>query len=108
MANVNMQLGAELREFRQSKDMTIESFWRPIGVTKSAGSRYETSDRGLPDPVLNLLFSVYGYRPGVKDSKGLKRVGVTASEVDLLEFLRENPDVLQMVERLKRAGEFTS
>lgn len=99
----NTNLGAELREFRQSKEMTIESFWKPIGVTKSAGSRYETSDRNLPEPVMNLLFSVYGYRPGVKDARNLKRVNVTAGEVDIIEFLRSNPDILQMVERLKRS-----
>ena len=42
------------RELRRQRGLTQEQFWKPLGVTQSAGSRYE-SGRGIPTPVRELL-----------------------------------------------------
>lgn len=39
--------------------MTQSEFWHPLGVTQSAGSRYE-SGRAIPKPVQILLAIAYG------------------------------------------------
>jgi hypothetical protein len=92
-----------LREFRNSKGLTIEAFWKPIGVTKSGGSRYETCERKLPDPVAKMLYTAYGYMPGMTSAQDVKRVHVSSEEAELISYLRENPDVLNMVNRLKNS-----
>jgi transcriptional regulator with XRE-family HTH domain len=43
-----------VRELRLARGMTQHQFWSPLGVTQSAGSRYE-SGRGIPAPVRELL-----------------------------------------------------
>lgn len=43
-----------VRELRLERGMTQHEFWSPLGVTQSAGSRYE-SGRGIPAPVRELL-----------------------------------------------------
>ena len=49
----------ELLDWRKKRKMSQSEFWAPIGVTQSAGSRYE-SGRPLPIPIALLLDLVYG------------------------------------------------
>lgn len=49
---------AEIRAFRKKHDIKQLEFWHRIGVTQSAGSRYENG-RNLPDPVRLLLHLAY-------------------------------------------------
>ncbi|MGE5770161.1 MAG: helix-turn-helix domain-containing protein [Betaproteobacteria bacterium] len=44
----------ECRDIRLQRGLTQQQFWQPLGVTQSAGSRYETG-RGIPEAVLQLL-----------------------------------------------------
>lgn len=50
-----------IRNLRKSRGLTQTEFWTRIGITQSAGSRYETNRR-VPAPV-NLLLTL------VHDSK---------------------------------------
>lgn len=100
MANKFTDLGSELREFRKSKGMTIVEFWKPIGVARASGSRYEITGRGLPQSVLNLLFNIHGYKPGIRDVKDVKEVNFTQQEAECVEFLRANPEVRYLFVKL--------
>ena len=51
--------GAEALALRKRFDMTQSEFWAPLGITQSAGSRYE-SGRAIPKPVQILLAIAYG------------------------------------------------
>ena len=47
------------RDLRRKAGKNQSDFWRPIGVTQSGGSRYETN-RNMPAPVRLLLTLAYG------------------------------------------------
>lgn len=49
---------AEIRAFRKKLGMNQLEFWRPISITQSGGSRYETG-RHIPEPVRLLLHLAY-------------------------------------------------
>lgn len=49
-----------MRKLREKLGFTQEEFWSRLGVTQSAGSRYETSSRGLPTPMKKLIELAYG------------------------------------------------
>jgi hypothetical protein len=44
----------DLRAYRQSREQNQSDFWRPLGLTQSAGSRYEIG-RALPTPTALLV-----------------------------------------------------
>lgn len=46
------------RAFRRKLGLSQQVFWNRIGLTQSAGSRYE-NDRRLPEPVKRLLVLEY-------------------------------------------------
>ena len=45
---------ARIADFRKKLGMNQQTFWSPLGVTQSGGSRYE-SGRNLPKPVALLV-----------------------------------------------------
>lgn len=49
----------DYRALRKSKDLNQQDFWRPVYVTQSGGSRYE-SGREAPAPVAELVRLHYG------------------------------------------------
>lgn len=49
----------DYRALRMSKDLNQQDFWRPVYVTQSGGSRYE-SGRGAPAPVAELVRLYHG------------------------------------------------
>lgn len=51
---------------RKRLGLTQADFWRPLGVTQSGGSRYETG-RAIPRPVRKLIWLVHvvGLDPSV-------------------------------------------
>ena len=51
--------GADALAARQDLGLNQTRFWRPIGVTQSGGSRYE-SGRKLPQSIQALLLLAYG------------------------------------------------
>jgi transcriptional regulator with XRE-family HTH domain len=54
MARKSNRQNSSPRELRLERGMTQREFWSPLGVTQSAGFRYE-SGRGIPAPVRELL-----------------------------------------------------
>lgn len=48
-----------VRELRRKLGLNQSDFWKPLGVTQSGGSRYE-SGRSIPKPIQLLLEIVYG------------------------------------------------
>ena len=50
---------SDIVKLRKKKGLSQVEFWSRIGVTQSAGSRYE-SGRRLSQPVVRLLTLVYG------------------------------------------------
>jgi hypothetical protein len=48
-----------VRALRKKLEKNQSDFWKPLGVTQSGGSRYE-SGRGIPKPIQLLLEVVYG------------------------------------------------
>lgn len=54
MARKNAVKAIDCLELRQQLGITQTEFWRPLGVTQSAGSRYENG-RGIPKPVHELV-----------------------------------------------------
>lgn len=49
----------EIRAFREKCQMNQTEFWTRVGVTQSAGSRYE-SGRSIARPVQTMLAIAYG------------------------------------------------
>jgi predicted transcriptional regulator len=47
------------KEMRSKSGQNQSDFWKPLGVTQSGGSRYE-SGRGIPRPVQFLLMLKHG------------------------------------------------
>ncbi len=58
-----MKTGAEAKAARLKRGINQSKFWGVVGVTQSAGSRYE-SGRNLPPPVQKLLLIAHG-KPNV-------------------------------------------
>ncbi len=58
MPKLFIQSGREAKELRQKMRLNQMEFWRPLGVTQSGGSRYE-SGRDMPKPVQMLLHLAY-------------------------------------------------
>lgn len=69
------QSGEDAKRLRKLLGMNQRTFWLPIGITQSGGSRYE-SGRDMPDPITNLLHLVYG---------------TEQQAFELLEWLRAKP-----------------
>lgn len=59
MANIDLEFVAECRRKREELGATIESFWKTLGVAKSTGSRYESGERGVPEPTKRLFRTMY-------------------------------------------------
>ncbi len=53
---------AAVLRLRRKHQLSQADFWVPLGVTQSAGSRYE-SGREIPKPVALLLELAYGSNP---------------------------------------------
>ena len=53
----------EMTQFRKKLGLSQANFWVPLGVTQSAGSRYENTDRTTPQPVVTLITLMYGDSP---------------------------------------------
>jgi len=68
----------EITQFRQALKLNQSHFWVPLGVTQSAGSRYEQESRMIPRPVATLIELMYGDTP-IKTLAQLR--GVTVEEV---------------------------
>ena len=50
--------GADALKLRNKLDLNQGEFWKPLGVTQSGGSRYETG-RNIPAPVQRLYWLTY-------------------------------------------------
>lgn len=57
-SRVNVMSGEQVRRMREDLGINQTEFWSKIGMTQSAGSRYETG-RTIPKPVVMLLMLVY-------------------------------------------------
>jgi len=51
--------GADAMVLRYKRNLNQSQFWSKLGVTQSAGSRYE-SGRNIPKPLQQLLVVAYG------------------------------------------------
>lgn len=68
----------EITRFRQALNLNQVHFWVPLGVTQSAGSRYEQEGRMIPQPVATLIELMYGDTP-IKTLAQIR--GVTVEEL---------------------------
>ncbi|MHB9100386.1 MAG: helix-turn-helix domain-containing protein [Sulfuricella sp.] len=68
----------EITLFRKALNLNQIHFWVPLGVTQSAGSRYEQESRMIPHPVATLIELMYGDTP-IKTLARLR--GVTEEEL---------------------------
>lgn len=59
-ANIDLEFAAECKRKREELGATIESFWKTLGVAKSTGSRCESGQRGVSEPIKMLYRTVYG------------------------------------------------
>lgn len=55
----NEVTGAQAKELRIDAKMTQKEFWRSLGVTQGAGSRYEADEVEIPKPVQLLMHAMY-------------------------------------------------
>jgi transcriptional regulator with XRE-family HTH domain len=67
--------GAVARRLREQADLSQKAFWGPIGITQSAGCRYENGQR-LPRPIRILVFANYvaGLRIDASTPDGASRL----------------------------------
>ncbi len=66
MKNGNGITGKQARALRARVKVNQSRFWQAVGVTQSAGSRYE-GERRIPQPIHLLLTLVYGAEPRAHD-----------------------------------------
>jgi transcriptional regulator with XRE-family HTH domain len=62
--------GKRAQKLRIKLGLRQDQFWSRVGVTQSAGSRYETGSRRLPVPLQMLIELAYGS----KSNDALKRL----------------------------------
>jgi DNA-binding transcriptional regulator YiaG len=67
MANIRIEAAVRMRKRLGLKQ---DAFWNRLGVTQSAGSRYETQSRALPHTIGMLIELIYGSKP----ANALKRL----------------------------------
>lgn len=80
-----------VRELRLERGMTQHEFWSPLGVTQSAGSRYEAG-RGIPAPVRELLRLAHVER--------IDLGAICAKDWTVVKYLREHePELLATLEQ---------
>lgn len=48
---------------RNARNLSQTAYWKPLGVTQSSGSRYESGDQKIPDSVQKL--AVLAYRQNI-------------------------------------------
>lgn len=58
-AKVDLALAKECMDKRLAIGATLANFWGALGVAKSTGSRYESGQRGIPEPVRRMFRVVY-------------------------------------------------
>ena len=60
MATTKITNGKSAQKLRVKLSLRQDEFWSRVGVTQSAGSRYETGSRRLPVPLQMLIELAYG------------------------------------------------
>ena len=70
MTNIKITDGKKAQKLRIKLRLRQDEFWSRVGVTQSAGSRYETGSRRLPVPLQMLIELAYGS----KSNDALKRL----------------------------------
>jgi transcriptional regulator with XRE-family HTH domain len=95
MARKSNQHTIPARELRQRRGLTQEQFWKPLGVTQSAGSRYE-SGRGIPAPVRELLRLAH--------VEGIDLRNLSGEDWSVVSYLKEHEPELFAALRRKSAG----
>ncbi len=60
MKNIKVTNGERAHKLRVKLKLRQDEFWPRVGVTQSAGSRYETGSRRLPLPLRMLIELAYG------------------------------------------------
>nr|WP_054287139.1 helix-turn-helix transcriptional regulator [Gulbenkiania mobilis] len=75
-----------LRQLRYETGLTQKDFWDMVGVTQSAGSRYE-SGRAVPKQVLELVRIVHIER--------IDLAKINRDDLDVIDLLKEvHPDLI--------------
>jgi transcriptional regulator with XRE-family HTH domain len=82
----------ECRDIRLERGLTQQQFWQPLGVTQSAGSRYETG-RGIPEAVLELL--------RLKHVEQIDIKAICREDWEVLGYLKEHEPQLYQALRAK-------
>jgi len=75
-----LKLKRTIIKARKAHKLNQAKFWKRLGCTQSAGSRYESAKndpRNIPQPVVLLFNLVYGPKPLAKLAK-LREVSVDA------------------------------
>jgi transcriptional regulator with XRE-family HTH domain len=98
MARKSNQHTIPARELRQRRGLTQEQFWKPLGVTQSAGSRYE-SGRGIPAPVRELLRLAH--------VEGIDLHSLRGEDWGIVSYLKEHEPELYATLREKSAFAFS-
>lgn len=70
MTTTKITNGKRAQQLRIKLGLRQDEFWSRVGVTQSAGSRYETGSRRLPVPLQMLIELAYGN----KSNDALKRL----------------------------------
>ena len=70
MTTTKITNGKRAQKLRMELQLRQDEFWSRVGVTQSAGSRYETGSRRLPVPLQMLIELAYGS----KSLEALKRL----------------------------------
>ena len=60
MKTIKVNNGERAHKLRIKLSLRQDEFWPRVGVTQSAGSRYETGSRRLPVPLKMLIELAYG------------------------------------------------
>ncbi len=79
--NGDMMTGPELAALRKSMGLSQHDFWGGLGVTQSAGSRYETG-RNVPAQVLLLVRLMY--------REGIDVRSISGQDWAIVEYLRQH------------------
>jgi transcriptional regulator with XRE-family HTH domain len=92
MARKNFTKALNCFELRQQLGLTQTEFWRPLGVTQSAGSRYENG-RAVPRPVHELVRVRYVER--------IDTAAISREDWAVVSHLKEtDPDLYEKLKRI--------
>jgi len=84
-------------KLREQSGLNQTEFWERVGISQSGGSRYETAERNMPKPVVELLRLVY--------IEGVDLERIKKADIVVVEYMKsKEPELWQVMKNRAKAA----